>query len=45
MTNKTIDEKLNEGRSYRNIDISRFERRAEGEDMTVEGYATVFNEP
>lgn len=43
---KTIEDKLNEGRAYRNIDVSRFEKRAEGdEERTVEGYATIFNEP
>lgn len=43
---KSVDDKLREGRSYRNIDISRFERRAERDgEMIVEGYATVFNEP
>lgn len=42
---KTVNEKLDEGRSYRNIDVSRFERRAENDEKTVEGYATVFNEP
>lgn len=46
MIPKTIEEKLNEGRSYRNIDVSQFEHRAEenGEKI-VEGYATVFNAP
>lgn len=43
---KTINDKLNEGRQYRNIDVSGFERRAEGDDSkTVSGYATTFNEP
>ena len=43
---KTINDKLNEGRQYRNIDVSGFERRAEGdESKTVSGYATTFNEP
>lgn len=46
---KTIDEKLNEGRQYRNIDLAGFEHRAEGEEGTgekiVEGYATTFNQP
>ncbi len=43
---KTIEDKLNEGRQYRNIDVSGFERRAEGDDSkTVSGYATTFNEP
>lgn len=43
---KTINDKLNEGRQYRNIDVSGFERRAEGDERkTVSGYATTFNEP
>ena len=43
---KTIDERLAEGRSYRNIDVSAFERRAEESgEMSVEGYATVFDTP
>lgn len=46
MSLKTIEEKLNEGRQYRNIDVSNFERRAEGDDeRTVSGYATTFNQP
>ncbi len=44
--NKTITDKLNEGRQYRSIDVSEFERRAEGdESKSVSGYATTFNEP
>ena len=43
---KTIEDKLSEGRQYRNIDVSSFERRAEGDDeRTVSGYATTFNQP
>ena len=42
---KTIENKLNEGRQYRDIDLSSFERRAEDEGKTVTGYATVFNTP
>lgn len=43
---KSIEDKLNEGRQYRNIDVSSFERRAEGdESKSVSGYATTFNEP
>lgn len=43
---KTLEEKLNEGRQYRNIDISGFEHRAEGDgdDKIVSGYATTFNQ-
>lgn len=43
---KTIDERLAEGRSYRNIDVSRFTHRAQDDgEMIVEGYATTFNQP
>lgn len=46
MIGKIIEDKLNEGRQYRNIDVSSFERRAEGdESKSVSGYATTFNEP
>lgn len=42
--NKTIEEKLNEGRSYRNM--KNFEvREAEDGEMIAEGYATTFDEP
>lgn len=44
--NKTIEDKLNEGRQYRSIDVSGFERRSEGEtEKLVSGYATTFNQP
>lgn len=43
---KSIDEKLNEGRQYRNIDISGFELRKDGDqEKIVSGYATTFNQP
>lgn len=43
---KTISDKLDEGRQYRNIDVSMFERRAEEDnEKTVSGYATTFNQP
>ena len=46
MSLKTIEEKLNQGRQYRNIDVSTFERRAEDDgEKIVEGYATTFNRP
>ena len=46
MANKTIEEKLNEGRQYRNIAAGNIELRSENEDeKVVEGYATTFNEP
>ena len=42
--NKTIEDKLNEGRCYRNM--QSFEVREAGDDqMIAEGYATTFNDP
>ena len=44
MANKTMEEKLTEGRQYRRV--VQMEIRAAGEgEMIVEGYATTFNEP
>jgi HK97 family phage prohead protease len=46
MIPKDLMRKLNEGRQYRDIDVSRFERRSgESGEKTVEGYATVFDQP
>ena len=46
MANKTIEDKLNEGRQYRNIAAGNMELRSENEEeMLVEGYATTYNEP
>lgn len=46
MSIKTLDERLAEGRQYRNIDVLSFERRAEGDnEKIVTGYATTFNQP
>ena len=46
MSLKTIEEKMNEGRQYRDINVSQFETRAEDDGrMTVRGYATTFDEP
>jgi HK97 family phage prohead protease len=43
---KTILAKLDEGRQYRDIDVSSFERRAEEDgEKAVTGYATTFNKP
>ena len=42
---KTIESRLNEGRQYRDIDVSTFERRAAGDEKIVTGYATTFNQP
>ena len=42
---KTIHDRLNEGRQYRTIDVSGFERRSEGDsERVVSGYATTFNQ-
>lgn len=40
---KKIEDKLNEGRTYRNV--SKIEARAEDDSQIVEGYATVFSTP
>ena len=46
MNLKTINEKLNEGRQYRDINIALLETREDQEgEMIVRGYATTFNEP
>ena len=46
MSLKTIQAKLDEGRQYRNIDVSMFERRADDDgEKIVEGYATTFGQP
>lgn len=42
---KLIDDKLNEGRQYRSIDLRKMEVAADDGAMIVEGYATTFNEP
>ena len=43
---KTIEERLLEGRQYRDIDLGAFEHRAEDDGrMIVRGYATTFNQP
>lgn len=41
--NKTIDDKLNEGRQYRNIEVRALS--ANDDEKIVEGYATTFNDP
>lgn len=46
MVPKTILQKLDEGRQYRDIQNIGIEKRADGEqEKTVTGYATTFNEP
>lgn len=43
---KTIDERLAEGRQYRDIDIGSFEHRSEDDGKKiVRGYASTFNSP
>lgn len=42
--NKTIEDKLNEGRQYRSIEI-REAAWTGNDEMIVEGYATTFNDP
>ena len=42
--NKTIEDKLNEGRQYRNIEV-RALTISEDDNRIVEGYATTFNDP
>ena len=45
MNIKSIEDKLREGRQYRNIDVSNFERRNEETgEKSVSGYATTFNQ-
>lgn len=43
MSQKTVMNKLDEGRQYRDINLSQIMHRAESGDMIVEGYATTFN--
>ena len=47
MIPKSLLQKLDEGRQYRNIDVSGFERRSDDDagEKIVTGYATRFNEP
>lgn len=46
MNLKTIQQKLDEGRQYRRIDVSNLEIRSDDEGAKiVTGYATTFNEP
>lgn len=43
--NKTIDEKLREGRSYREMELRALDDTYTGGEYIVEGYATTFNQP
>lgn len=42
---KSISDKLNEGRQYRNIDIASLDRSSDEDSRIVEGYATTFSDP
>jgi len=42
-TNKNIEDKIREGRNYRQMEVRVSQE--EGEDYIVEGYATTFNQP
>lgn len=43
---KTIEDRLAEGRQYRDADLGSFEHRAEDDGrMIIRGYATTFNQP
>lgn len=43
---KTIDDRLSEGRQYRDIDLGSFEHRSDEDGkMIVRGYATTFSNP
>lgn len=44
MAQKTVLNKLDEGRQYRDINLSQIKHRDESGDMVVEGYATTFNQ-
>ena len=43
--NKTIEDKLNEGRSYRNMQSFEIREQNEQDAKIAQGYATTFNEP
>lgn len=43
--NKTVEQKLSEGRQYRSFEAGNFERKSDGDSKVVKGYATTFNEP
>lgn len=43
-TNRTIDDKIREGRNYRQMEVRALEDQGE-DSYIVEGYATTFNEP
>lgn len=42
---KTLDMKINEGRQYRDFNSIALEAKEDSSEMSVEGYATIFNQP
>lgn len=42
---KTLDMKISEGRQYRDFNSINLEAKEDSENMIVEGYATIFNQP
>ena len=44
MSNKTIEEKIQDGRVYRQMEVRALEDENENQ-YTVEGYATTFEQP
>ena len=45
MIPKTITDKLNEGRTYRNVQTVEARAAGDSNEMIVEGYASTFNDP
>lgn len=45
MIPKTITDKLNEGRTYRNVQTVEARATGDSNEMIVEGYASTFNDP
>lgn len=42
---KTLEKKISEGRQYRDFNSLNLEAKEDSNEMTVEGYATIFNQP
>lgn len=42
---KTLEQRINEGRQYRDVPMDKIQHRAEGDEMIVDGYATTFGAP
>jgi len=45
MSEKTLTEKINQGRQYRSMNVMEVRTEGEEDKFIVEGYATTFNEP